>query len=240
MKTPITSPFRYQRRARLLSLARSLGGPSLLLRLAGWIYRLRVEGKEYLPARGRAIFAFNHVAPVADGLAYLVVQRYRPQVHLFDMYLVKNEIAGLFRSLGMADFGSQQLFVSKRQGLSAEGLLRARQILLQGGAVAIFPEGEISWDGRLQYPLGQGVAWLGLHTVTPIIPIITRGGYDLQPLWDMERIRLTGRMSIHIGQPLLLCEIPQDSISDQALKTANEQLWQAMAALTGKESRLSV
>ena len=117
MNTPITSPFRYQRRARLLRLARSLGGPPLLLRLAGWFYRLRVEGVEHLPAQGAAIFAINHVSPVADGLAYLVVQRCRPQVHLFDMYLVKDQISGLLGALGVAEFDVQKLFVSQRQGL---------------------------------------------------------------------------------------------------------------------------
>jgi 1-acyl-sn-glycerol-3-phosphate acyltransferase len=235
MNKPITSPFRYQRRARLLSLARYLGGPPLLLRLAGWFYRLQVEGIERLPAQGAVIFVFNHISPVADGLAYLVVQRCRPQVQLFDLYLVKDEISGLFGALGVTEFGVQQLFVSQRQGLSAEGLLRARQCLLQGGAVAIFPEGEMSWDGRLQSPLKRGAAWLALHTASPIVPIISRGGYDIQPLWDIERIRLTGRMSIHIGQPLHFNDAPLESISDEALQAANERLWQAMATLAVKK-----
>ena len=234
MNNPITSILRYQHKVRLLGLARHLGGPRLLLRLAGWFYRLRVEGKEHLPAHGTAIFVFNHISPVADGLAYLVVQRQCPQVHLFNMYPLKDEISGLFSSLGVAEYGVHQLFASKRQGLSAEGLLRARQILLQGGAVGIFPEGEYSWDGRIQYPLARGAAWLALHTASPVIPVISRGGYDIQPLWEIEKIRLTGRMSIRIGQPFQLCPAPLESISDQALQAANERLWQTMAALAAK------
>lgn len=239
MNKSIVNPFRYQRRTRLLGLARRLGGPPLLLRLAGWFYRLRVEGMEYLPSQSAAIFAFNHVSPVADGLAYLVVQRCHPQVLLFDWYLVKDQISGLLGALGVTEFDVQQLFVSQRQGLSAAGLLQARQVLRQGGAVAIFPEGELSWDGRLQSPLRRGAAWLALHTASPIIPVVSRGGYDIQPLWEIERIRLTGRMSIHIGQPLRFFDTPLESISDEALQAASERLWQAMAAPLAKIHRAS-
>jgi 1-acyl-sn-glycerol-3-phosphate acyltransferase len=59
MREPVTNSFRYRRRARLLGLVRRLGGPRLLLRLASWFYRLRVEGEEHLPVQGAAIFAFN-------------------------------------------------------------------------------------------------------------------------------------------------------------------------------------
>jgi 1-acyl-sn-glycerol-3-phosphate acyltransferase len=240
MKEPVTNSFRYRRRTWLLGLARRLGGSRLLLSLAGCFYHLQVVGEEHLPCLGAVIFAFNHVSPVADGLAYLVVQHRRPQVYLFDMYLVKDEISGLFHALGVAEFGVQQLFVNKRQGLSAEGLLRARQFLLQEEAVAIFPEGEPSWDGRLQYPLAHGAAWLALHTAAPIVPVITRGGYDIQPLWDIEKIRLTGRMSIRIGQPLRFDDAPLKSISDHALQEANQRIWQTMAALGTKASGVSV
>jgi 1-acyl-sn-glycerol-3-phosphate acyltransferase len=231
MKTTLAHSFRTVRRIRWLSLSRRLGGPRHLLQLAGWFYHLKVEGEQRLPSQGAVIFAINHVSPVADGLAYLLVQQHHPQVYLFDMYLVKDDISGLFQALGLEEFGVRQLFVSKRQGLSAEGLLRARQVLLQDGAVVIFPEGEPSWDGRLQHPLARGAAWLALHTGAPIIPVITRGGYDIQPLWDMEHIRLTGRMRIHIGESLRFAEAPLASISDPALQEANQRLWQAMAAL---------
>jgi 1-acyl-sn-glycerol-3-phosphate acyltransferase len=131
----------------------------------------------------------------------------------------------------MAEFGAQQLFVNKRQGLSAEGLLRARQVLLGGGAVALAPEGEITWDGRLQYPLARGAAWLALHTAAPVVPVISRGGYDIQPLWQIEKIRLTGRMSVRIGQPIKLSPEPQPVVSDEALQIAKQRLWQAMSDL---------
>lgn len=231
MNRPITRSFRHKRRAFLLKLARCLGGPRLLLRLAGWFYHLRVEGESHLPRQGATIFVFNHVSPVGDGLVYLLIQSCRPQVHLFDWYLLKDEISGLFGALGMAEFGAKQLFVNKRQGLSAEGLLRARQVLLGGGAVALAPEGEITWDGRLQYPLARGAAWLALHTAAPVVPVISRGGYDIQPLWQIEKIRLTGRMSVRIGQPIKLSPEPQPVVSDEALQIAKQRLWQAMSDL---------
>ncbi len=231
MDRQIIQPLRYHRRARLLRLVHALGGPPLLLRLAGLFYRLRVEGQEHIPLQGAVIFAINHASPVADGLAYLVVQRNRPQVFLFDMYLVKDQIAGLFGALGLDGFDLRQLFASQRQGLSAAGLLGARQELLRGGAVAIFPEGELTWDGRLQSPLRRGAAWLALNTAAPVLPVVSRGGYDIQPLWDIEKIRLTGRMSIRFGQPVHLTEGPLSNISTETLQSASARLWQTMDEL---------
>jgi 1-acyl-sn-glycerol-3-phosphate acyltransferase len=111
MNTAITAPFRYRRRTRLLGLARRLGGPPLLLRLAGWFYRLRVEGMERLPLQGAVVFTFNHVSPVADGLAYLAVQRCRPR-HL--RYVsVEDQISGLFQRWAKNSMASSSLSVTE-------------------------------------------------------------------------------------------------------------------------------
>jgi 1-acyl-sn-glycerol-3-phosphate acyltransferase len=104
-------------------------------------------------------------------------------------------------------------------------------VLLDGGCVAIAPEGETTWDGRLQSPLAPGAAWLALHTAVPIIPIISRGGYDVQPLWQREKIHLTGRIRVRIGQPLVLCEQPLERVHEVQLQSASQRLWQVLADL---------
>lgn len=228
---------RYRRKAFLLRLARRLGGESLLLWLARCFYRLRLEGVENIPAQGACVLAFNHVSNIADALVYLALRTRRPDVHLFTWRLVGNEIAGLLDAFWQPENTPQLLFAYRRQGLSVTELLRARQVLLQGGAVALAPEGEITWDGRLQQPLAPGAAWMALRTACPIVPVVSLGGYDVQPLWQMEKIRLTGRITIRAGQPLQVCETPLEAVSQPALKAASEQLAQAMLALLAFDHR---
>jgi len=96
---------------------------------------------------------------------------------------------------------------------------------------ALAAEGELTWDGRLQHPLMPGTAWLALRCGAPVVPVVSIGGYDLQPRWDMERLRLTGRLIIRAGPPLTLGDAPMARIPDAALADANQRVWEAMAAL---------
>lgn len=233
----ISRLIRYPRKAFLLGLARRLGGTSLLLWLARCCYRLKVEGVENIPTKGACLLAFNHVSNIADALVYLILRTQRPDLYLFTWRLVQDEISGLIEAAGLNTAGPQLLFAHKRQGLSVAELLRARQILLQGGAVALAPEGEPTWDGRLQYPLAPGAAWMALRTACPVIPVISIGGYDIQPLWQTEKIRLTGRISIRIGQPFNLYEEPLENVSSEEIDLASKQIWEALANLLPDDKR---
>jgi 1-acyl-sn-glycerol-3-phosphate acyltransferase len=86
----------------------------------------------------------------------------------------------------------------------------------------------------LQSPLAPGAAWLALHTAVPIIPIVSRGGYDVQPLWQREKIRLTGRIRIRVGQPLVLCEQRLERVNDAQLQAASQRLWQVLSELLSR------
>jgi 1-acyl-sn-glycerol-3-phosphate acyltransferase len=116
----------------------------------------------------------------------------------------------------------------KGRGLSAAALLQARQVLLEGGAIALAAEGELTWDGRLQHPLAPGTAWLALRTAAWVVPVISCGGYDLQPRWRMEKIRLTGRVTIRAGSPFKLTDTPLTAVNEDALAEASQRIWDAM------------
>jgi len=228
-------PYRKKYQTVLLSLVKRLGDGRLRLRLgldlARIFYRLHIDDNVSIPVKGGCLVTFNHVSDIADALIYLVIRKLRPDVHLFSWSLTSGIISDLMEACGVPLSGAHLLFVDKRFMFSINELLRARQILLDGGCIAIAPEGETTWDGRLQYPLAPGAVWLALHTAVPIIPIVSKGGYDVQPLWQREKIRLTGKISIHGGQPLVLCEQPLERVNDDQLKAANQSLWQALADL---------
>jgi 1-acyl-sn-glycerol-3-phosphate acyltransferase len=237
MREPIHKSIhkQYQKKyqALLIGLINRLGSARLRLSL-GWariFYRLQIKEDASIPVKGGCLVAFNHVSDIADTMVYLVINYNRPDVYLFSWGLNIGLISGLLKALALPESSEHLLVADWRRTLNVNEILRARQVLLDGGCVAIAPEGETTWDGRLQYPLAPGAAWLALHTAVPIIPIISKGGYDVQPLWHRDKIRLTGKIRIRVGQPLVLCEQPLEKVSDAQLQAASQHLWQVLSDL---------
>jgi 1-acyl-sn-glycerol-3-phosphate acyltransferase len=230
---PIEAITQMEKRARWLRLGRRLFGERSLL-LAGRIfYRLRIEGEERIPATGACLFAFNHVAQPVDLMVNVLIRSHRPDVYLFGLhgFQGENPLAQFLGLMGGQDAEAQVLRAYKARGLSAGELLRALRLLQAGAALSIAAEGEFTWDGRLQHPLAPGAAWLALRSGAPIVPVVSSGGYDIQPRWWLNRIRLTGKVAIRVGPPLVLSETPCHRLDDGLLAAANQRLWAAMAAL---------
>ena len=162
LKQSIYKPYQKKYQTVLLSLVKRLGDGRLRLGLdwARIFYRLHIDDNVSIPAQGGCLVAFNHVSDIADALVYLVIRKRRPDVHLFSWTLTSSIISELMEALGVPKSDEQLLYVDKRFMLSVNELLRARQLLLDGGCVVIAKEGETTWDGRLQSPLAPGAAWL--------------------------------------------------------------------------------
>ena len=209
------------------------GGDRAHFALGRLLYHLSIEGDEHIPEDGPCLFSMNHVALVADALVYLTIRRRRPQTRFFGWQTLRgqNPLIRFLRRFGEDEFESRMLRAYKAWGLSGVELLRAFEVVEAGGAVALASEGEITWDGQLQHPLAPGTAWLALRTAAPIVPIVSIGGYDVQPRWWLGKIRLSGRISIRVGQPYHLTERPMTRIRDDVLTAANQRVWQAMHTL---------
>jgi 1-acyl-sn-glycerol-3-phosphate acyltransferase len=221
------------RQAWLARVVGNLVGDRAYFALARLLYRLRIEGQENIPTEGACIFAMNHEALLTDALVYLTVRRRRPNVHVFAWGNLRGEspLLDFLDRFGEHNLEERFLRVYKARGLSAVTLLHARQALLGGEAVIITAEGYLTWDGRFQYPLEPGAAWMALRTGAPVVPIISVGGYDVQPYWRIERMKLTGKITIRAGQPLFLSEKPIEGFDAEALDAANQRLWEVMHAL---------
>ena len=230
------------RLALLARLANRLGGDRLFFSLARLVYRLTIEGETYIPAAGACLFPYNHEAMMTDALVYLTVRHRRPDLRLFGWQNLRGEspMYDFLNRFGETDLEARYLRVYKARGLSAGELLRAREVLRQDGAIILGAEGELTWDGRFQYPLAPGTAWLALRTGVPVVPIVTIGGYDVWPRWQMEKVRLTGRITIRVGQPFTVCETPIARLTDEALEAANQRIWEAMAALLSPRSARAI
>ena len=151
----------------------------------------RVEGADNVPPTGGLIVVANHLSNVDPPvLACSVPRRLR--------YLAKS---GVFKP-GVATFleayGAHPL---DRAGNDAAAFLWARNLLKDGGALALFPEAHRNPSAGLQRPM-PGIALMALRTGVPILPVGITGTERLGPLW---RIAFpTGKIRVRIGAPFTL------------------------------------
>jgi 1-acyl-sn-glycerol-3-phosphate acyltransferase len=123
---------------------------AVVLRPVSWWGRLRVEGLECVPATGPLLVVPNHDSqwdPIIVGLAIKPRRRLRFLAH-----------AGLWRipGLGIAMNALQQIPIV-RGARDAAALDKTVEALRAGDAVAVFPEGRLSFGLPLRARSGVGL-----------------------------------------------------------------------------------
>jgi 1-acyl-sn-glycerol-3-phosphate acyltransferase len=121
-----------------------------LLRPAALWGRVRVEGLEHVPTVGALLVVPNHDSqwdPLVIGLAIRPRRRLR--------YLAQAELWRI-PGVGLALDGMRQIPIKRGSG-DAGALDRAVDALKSGDAVAVFPEGRLSWGERLRARSGIGL-----------------------------------------------------------------------------------
>lgn len=155
----------------LYLLAKAILVPSfrLLLRLQG-------IGGEDMPRSGPLLLASNHRS-FLDPLVIGVLMR-RPIY-----YVAKRE---LFRRRWQAWLlGSLGAFPIDRGASDEEAMATAKQILLRGDCVLIFPEGTRVRPGPLGAPR-RGVGRLALETGAPVMPVAVLGTEQVRDGWRLR------------------------------------------------------
>ena len=157
-------------------------------------FKLRLEGKENIPKKGRFILAANH-QNFFDGylLSYatgpfkkinFVIAKRALKLKFFQIIakLIGSELIG-------NDFDEYQIV-----------LKRLNRVLSHGGHVGIFPEGDIS-KNTIPKKFKGGVAKLSLDSKTKVIPVFLSGTYNLRysKYW-LKR----SEISIIFGKPIEL------------------------------------
>jgi 1-acyl-sn-glycerol-3-phosphate acyltransferase len=207
---------------------------SRVLRLGRWRYKLKVIGEENIPEEGPFIAAFNHSARYLDTMSIRVVKIHRPDAVAFGA--VGMPPSGLIarvtkrRSERNEEAEPGMLGAIKARGFSGVELLKALKLLSAGRAVVIAAEGEVPWDGQMIHPLAPGAAWMGLRTNVPIIPIVMIGGYDILPRWR-DYPKLTGRLTMRVGQPFYVGDQVSTQVDDQAISKASQTIYEKMVSL---------
>lgn len=205
-------------------------GRAVIAPLARLIYRPRVEGRDRVPTDGPVIFASNHLSFI-DSIA-IPVAAPRP-VH----FLAKSSY---FEGRGLAGAVKKSFFhaigaipVRRGAGQAAlDALDQQRRLLDEGLAVALYPEGTRSTDGRL-YKGRTGVAFLALQTGAPVVPVGLIGTDKVMPK-GAKLPSMTQRITVRFGDPIDV-SVHGAANSGKARRLATDEIMAGIHALSGQE-----
>jgi len=207
-----------------------LFGRHVIAPLARAVYRPRIEGARTVPRKGALIFASNHLSFIDSFAIPLAAPR---TVH----FLAKSSY---FEGRGLGGWLTREFFtalgaspVERGAGQAAlDALDQQRRLLESGKAIALYPEGTRSLDGRL-YKGRTGVAFLALETGAPVVPVGLIGTNEAMPVGDRFP-KLRPRISVRFGEPLDLAHHGPAS-SGRARRQATDEIMSAIHALSGQE-----
>ena len=185
------------------------------------------EGTEKLPAGG-FIAAPNHcteIDPVVIG-HMLYNQKRAPH------FLAK---AGLFKVpvLGSVLHAVKQIPVERSTAGANRSLQLAKEIVAEGGAIVIYPEGTLTRDPELWPMKGHtGAARLALEGGIPVVPMAHWGAHEVFPRYA-KRFHLFPRKTsrILVGDPVDLSRFEGRSRDKATLMEATEVIMDAVTAL---------
>ncbi|HEY6572505.1 MAG TPA: 1-acyl-sn-glycerol-3-phosphate acyltransferase, partial [Candidatus Eisenbacteria bacterium] len=150
--------------------------------------RFKIEGLEHLPRSGPLIVACNHISfwdPPLVGSSIPRVIHFVAKAELFENRL----LGGLI---------SRYNAIPIHRGAKARGGLRgAEDVLANGGAVLIFPEGTRSKTSEFLQPK-PGITRLAAGTRSPIVPARISGSRQIRR--SMARLQL---VRIRFGAPMM-------------------------------------
>ncbi len=179
--------------------------------------RMRIEGREHLPATGAYVLAPIHRSYVDTPITACVsTRRIR--------FMGKQEI-WKYASVGWL-VSALGAFPVNRGHADREALMKCIRILKNGEPLTLFPEGERK-DGPVVHPLFDGAAYVAARAGVPIIPIGIGGSARVMP--RHAKFIHPHKVCVVIGEPIWV-ESPTDptirskSESRQAVRVATERL----------------
>jgi 1-acyl-sn-glycerol-3-phosphate acyltransferase len=167
-----------------------------------------VEGRENIPASGPVLICCNHLSawdPPVVGCAATRQVYFMAKQELWRIPVLRTVISAL------------GAFPVDRQRADLSSVRRSLQLLEQGLAVGVFPEGTRSRTGKLG-PLRTGGAKLALRTGAVVVPMAIVGPY-----------RLFRPLRVRIGKPLYFGRDPNPS--REKVRAVRDEMARAIAAL---------
>ena len=179
--------------------------PDALLRFALWcltntVYKIRIVGRDNIPAKGGALFVCNHLS-FADALL-LIASTDRPiRFLMFKNLYEKRGVKPFAKILGAIPISSEQ-----RPREMIHALQTASDAIRAGEVVCIFAEGQITRIGQL-LPFQRGFERIMKNVDAPIIPVALDGVLGSPTSFERGQMRrfperLPHPVTVSFGAPL--------------------------------------
>ncbi len=193
-------------------------------------FQPEVTGLEHVVRSGAAILAANHLSASDEVFTPVAARR---QVAYFAKveYFNQPGLRGRFVARAFREFGHVPVDRSDTHA-AASTIQIGVELLAEGKALGIYPEGTRSPDGRL-YKFRTGVARLALRSGVPVIPVGVIGTDKV--LIEGDRRWHRNPVAVHFGPPLDFSGRAADERSSPILREVTETVREAIQQLTGQE-----
>lgn len=177
------------------------------------VTRVRVEGREHVPATGAFVLAPVHRSIVDTPIAACVTRR-RMRFMGKDSVWTYRPVGWLASSLGA--------FPVTRGTADREALRRGIAVLEAGEPLVLFPEGERK-SGPVVQPLFDGAAYIAVRSGVPIVPVGIGGSERVLP--KGTRFPRPARVHVVVGPPIVPPVAPDGGrLPRSAVKDLSAQL----------------
>jgi len=192
------------------------GSPRWLWRLMGG--KTHVLGEENIPGEGPFLLIANHQSAMDPMLIQSLCPR--PMHAMAKSTQFRVPVIGPI----MAHcYG----YPVRRFQVDPQAVRITLRRLANGYPVAIYIEGERTWDGHMQPPR-PGTVRVALKAGAPILPCAIAGAYQAWPRWDRKPQR--GRVCISYGQRFNLPQLDRRADREAALQDASARIVGAIRA----------
>ncbi|WP_375490446.1 lysophospholipid acyltransferase family protein [uncultured Jatrophihabitans sp.] len=194
------------------------------------VYRPEVSGASHVPSQGPVILAANHVSFADEFFIPLGARRqvcYFAKAEYFTTPGIRGRVmAAFFRGMG-------QVPVARTDVRSAASVIDIGvEVLGEGRALGIFPEGTRSPDGRL-HKFRTGVARLAIRSGAPVVPVGLVGTREVQPPGDRRWHRAP--VAMHFGPVLEFGHLAAQERSARVLRDVTETIRECVQDLSGQD-----
>ncbi len=213
-----------------LSSVRRESGPFLGAVHVGWAllartyfslwHRLRVVGREHLPAEPPFVICSNHSSHL-DALALAAPLRLDLRDRVFALGAGDVFFESAFATAFAAGFINVLPIWRKRRTPKALLELRAKLLGTPCGFI-MFPEGARTRDGNYQ-SFKPGIGMMVAGTAVPVIPCHIRGTFEAMPAGC--RFPRPKRITIRVGEPVRFAGVPDDKHGwEQVVRVVEERI----------------
>ena len=183
------------------------------------VYRVRITGREKLPATGGYVLAPSHRSMMDIPFAAWITTR--PLRYMGKASLFKIPVLGAaFRTLGG--------FEVSRDGTDRKALRDSMAMLQNGEILLVYPEGTRQHGPKIQ-ALQPGAAYLALRAGVPILPVGIAGSEEI--LRDHEsHVPRFKRVAIVVGDPIVVERRDSGIVPREQVDALTARLYDALQA----------